>query len=236
MRNSFEERLNRMKHLSQINEAKYNLVDNIEEDDVVPDDIWVGTKPETAGLNTTIFEDDDEEDTSEEIPSGDTPEDVDTEQQTGEELPVDDGDTSELGADPMSEPQPKSQEEVQNDILKLNVAALEKMQNVIDNIEMSLSSIRSNQDQISQVVGSLSSEVEEVKEPTNVEKLQQRKEDSHPYYYNLNNMWNGNSFQARMDQAGEQGIKKLDDGTYVAYFDDLPKHTDHEIRDSFKNF
>jgi hypothetical protein len=79
-------------------------------------------------------------------------------------------------------------------------------------------------------------EVDEVREPTNVEKLVQRKDDSHPYYYGLNDMWEGNWFQARRDELGEKGIKKMDDGSYVADFDELPHMSSHDVKDSFNDY
>jgi hypothetical protein len=55
-------------------------------------------------------------------------------------------------------------------------------------------------------------------------------------YYGLNDMWKGNWFQARRDDLGEKGMKQLDDGSYVADFDELPKLTTQEIKDSFNSY
>ena len=96
-------------------------------------------------------------------------------------------------------------------------------------------------------MATLTQDVEEVREPTNVEKLISKKQDSHPFHYNLADMWNGRDFQARMDYANngqgnnmgkevDNGIRQLEDGSYIADFDALPKHTDAQIKDSFKKF
>ena len=205
MYKSLDEKLKRMKYLSQINEAKYNIVDNLEEDDEVPNDVW-----------------------SEE-PTPDTPE---AEEPTASAPEVPATNSPEM---PMQEPV-KPQEEVQNDILRLNVSALEKMQGVIDNIDASIAALNSKYEQITSKMEELNADVEEVREPTNVEKLMRRKEDSHPFYYNLNNMWKGASFQARLDQVGENGIIKQEDGTYIADFNDLLRNNDREIKDSFLEY
>jgi hypothetical protein len=123
----------------------------------------------------------------------------------------------------------ESTDEIQNDILKMNIDAMRKMQDVMNDLNTTVDSLNAK-------VGHLSKDVEEVREPTNVEKLTRKKEDSHPYYYGLNDMWNGSDFKARLDQVGDEAIIKLSDGTYIADFDDLPKHSDKEIVDSLKKF
>lgn len=119
----------------------------------------------------------------------------------------------------MSEPQevPDTQEsidKVQNEILKLNLETMKKVQTEID-------SLNSKLDELSNSVGILNQDVEEVKEPTDIEKLTSRKIDSHPYYMNLNDMWYDGAFQGRRDQFEEKNMKKLDDGTYIADFDTI---------------
>lgn len=218
---SINEHIDRLKHLSglKINEAKYSLVDNLEEDDAVPDDIF-----------KAVQEDD------EEITTNPTPE-VGAEDVPAEEPAIDMGAEEmaaaapepEMGMDvgePMPEPEQPSVNDLQNDILKSSVSAMQKMSDQLKTLETALGSLN-------QKMETLNSEVDQVKEPTNVEKLVARKEDSHPFYMNLNDMWDGNSFQARRQVDNSHGMRKLDDGTYVADFDTLPKYNEQEIKDSF---
>ena len=74
----------------------------------------------------------------------------------------------------------------------------------------------------------LNTDVEEVREPTNSEKLMNKSKVSYPYYFNLNDFWSDSWFD-RNNQ--DKGIKELEDGTFAANFDDLPESDD--IKDSF---
>ena len=222
--NPINEHINRIKFISnyQLNEAKYSLVDNLDEDDVIPDNVFKDPKP-ISQVDSNVHEDEEEvEDQSMDMeePEGDDME-VTPETEPQEEEP--------LGAPDMPEPEPQtpSMEDVQNNILKTSVSAMEKMNNQLNNLESVLNSLN-------QKIETLNTDVQEVKEPTTVEKLEARKQDSHPYYMNLNDMWNGNAFQARTQINNTDGIIKLDDGTYVADFDSLPKFTPQEIKDSFR--
>lgn len=202
---SINEYIGRLKYLSgyKLNEAKYSLVKNLEEDDDIPEEIWTSPSP------SKIIDED--EPTSE--MGGDEP----------VEEPVSPGMGSEQ---PMNQPQQQSVNQIQNDIIKASLSTMQKMNDQLNTLEMTISNMN-------QQMGSLNKEVKEVREPTNVEKLVARKQDSHPFYLNLNDMWNDNSFQARSEMEDSHGIKKLDDGTYVADFDTLPKYSEQEIKDSF---
>lgn len=230
IRETVDERIRRMRKLSNISEANYSLVSEIEDDDDMPD----LTEPEIqqpAGEEGLPDEGGQEEPTPEAEPE-DAMNNVADDGQMGVDVP---DDPEAMGGQPspemgggMEEPMPEepSVEEKQNEIIKLNISAMQKMQTVIDNLENTVTSLNGR-------IGNLSADVEEVREPKNVEKLMNRKEDSHPFYYNLNDMWAGNSFQARREVDNIQGIKKLEDGSYIADFDDLPKHNTQEIDNSF---
>lgn len=234
LRETVEERLKRMKRLARIDEASYSLIGGIEEDDEMPD----LSEPKPISAGDAIYGEQ-EDDTS-----MNPEQEVNQDSITGQDVPVEPDDNkndipvdAEMGGEEeaipdmgMDSPQPEepSVEEKQNEIIKLNISAMQKMQRVIDDLENTVTSLNGK-------IGSLSADVEEVREPTNVEKLMQRKEDSHPFYYNLNDMWDGNSFQARKQEEGIRGITQLDDGTYIADFDDLPKHNSQEITSSFNS-
>lgn len=122
-------------------------------------------------------------------------------------------------------PQP-SKDELQTQALRAQIEAMQKMSEKMDSLERTIQ-------MMSGKVSELDADVEQVKEPQPIEKFNQRKQDSHPFYYGLNDMWNGNVFQARRDEMGEKGIVKLEDGSYIADFDDLPKYSSHELKNSF---
>ncbi len=233
---SINEHIDRIKFISDytINEAKYSLVDGLEEDDGVPDEIYSSTpvspipvreeEPQMGNDGLPV---------EEPAPEGEFPEEGDMgveEMGAEEEMAVEDPMATDpaMGMEePMpEEPAPPSVDQIQNDIIKTSVSAMQKMNSELNSLESTLSALNSKIDGLSQ-------EVEQVKEPTNVEKLMSRKEDSHPFYYNLNDMWDDNSFQARREVEDSEGMKQLEDGSFVADFDTLPKFTEQEIKDSF---
>jgi len=227
IRETVNERLMRMRKLSNISEANYSLIGGMDEDDEMPDltepeveDPAAQEEPALGGEEppAEVPVEQPEDDMNNVADDGQMGIDV-PEEPEGEEM------SPEMGVEqPM--PEEPSVEEKQNEIIQLNISAMQKMQAVIDGLENTVGSLNSK-------LGTLSADVEEVREPKNVEKLMKRKEDSHPFYYNLNDMWQGNSFQARREVDGIQGIKQMEDGTYMADFDDLPKHNNQEINQSF---
>jgi hypothetical protein len=229
IRESFDDRIKRMRQLSNIQEANYSLVGGLEEDDEMPDLTEPQAekpKPEVPEEDPNAAPDQGADDMG--AADADGMNNVSNDGEMDIDIPAEP--TPEMGGgmeEPALAPEEPSVEEKQNEIIKMNISAMEKMQNVINSLESTVNSLNSK-------IGELSADVEEVREPKNVEKLMNRKEDSHPFYYNLNDMWQGNSFQARREvEEMEQGIKKLEDGSYIADFDDLPKHNSQEIGKSF---
>jgi len=115
----------------------------------------------------------------------------------------------------------------QKQAMELQLDALRKMSYKIEDIGSAV-------DSLNQRMEIYSSEVEEVREPSDMEKFENRKVDSSPYYYNLNDLWDNNNFKARMDQFSK-GMVKTEDG-YIADFDDLQKLAPHEVKASFDGF
>jgi hypothetical protein len=235
---SMNEHVDRMKYLSKysLNEATYNLVDGIDEDDTLPEEIWSEpTHVKTDMSNSSgMMEDEEPQMDNDGLPVEDpamgelSPEEMGAEEEMAVEDPMG-GEEMDMGMEePMPEPEPEtpSPDQIQNDILKSSISAMQKMNDELNTLESTLGMLNHK-------IDGLNKEVEEVKEPTNVEKLMSRKEDSHPFYYNLNDMWDGNSFQARREVENSEGMKKTDDGSFVADFDSLPKYTDQEVNDSF---
>lgn len=145
-----------------------------------------------------------------------------TAEPTPEELPMPDASTPEAPVEPAPvEDSPEKR------AMELQLDALRKMSYKIEDIGNAVDSLNKRME-------IYSSEVEEVREPSDMEKFDNRKSDSHPYYFNLNDLWDNNNFKARMDQFSK-GYVKTEDG-YVADFDDLPKLAPHEVKASFDGF
>ena len=118
-------------------------------------------------------------------------------------------------------------DQVQNDVMKLQLDALKKMSEKIEDLGGAV-------DSLNQRMVIYGEEVDKVREPSDMEKFENRKNDSSPYYFNLNDLWDKDNFKARMDQFSK-GYVKTEDG-YVADFDDLPKLAPHEVKASFDDF
>lgn len=109
-------------------------------------------------------------------------------------------------------------------VMELQLDALRKMSSTIEDLGASIDSLNQRMEVYSQ-------EVEDVREPSDREKFENRKIDSSPYYYNLNDLWKDDNFKSRMDQFSK-GYVKTEDG-YIADFDDLEKLSPHEVKASF---
>lgn len=192
------------------------------EDEKQPDKVAPQAGSELPGVNN---------------PTGGAPEQTGTptgnpvDQQGGEEIPslVEPEPTPDTNPTPANAVEPPNPNEIQNEIIKQNIEVMKQLNAKIADLEKGIDILKVQ----SEV---LTKDVDEVREPTNVEKLMNKTEDSHPYYYNLNDLWKNNWFQGRRDELGEKGMKKLPDGTYIADFDQMPELNNLDIKDSFDNF
>jgi hypothetical protein len=152
--------------------------------------------------------------------------------------PMGDPTAGDMPVDPMGAPAPESPEnevdDLQNEIIKHNIEAMRGIHDQLANLDSTIQGLNSKMDV-------LSADVEEVREPTDSEKLMNKTEVSYPYYFNLNDFWKDNWFDQKRAQntginggdAEEQGMKELPDGTYVADFDDLPQKSKIDVQNSF---
>lgn len=133
-----------------------------------------------------------------------------------------------MGGAPVT-PNPEQQvDTLQNDIIKHNIEAMKSIHDQLQALEDSVKGLNS------QLAG-LNAEVEEVREPTNSEKLMSKKNVSYPFYFNLNDFWSGNWFSEQRAKENEKGINELPDGTYIADFDDLPQKSKIDVQNSFND-
>ena len=118
--------------------------------------------------------------------------------------------------------------DLQNEIIKHNISAMRS-------IHDQLAGLSKNIDAMNARMEELNADVEEVREPTNSEKLMKQSEVSYPYYFNLNDFWQDNWFDQKRNLGKDKGVRELPDGTYVADFDDLPLASNADIEDSFND-
>jgi hypothetical protein len=128
---------------------------------------------------------------------------------------------------PPVEPQ-QQVDDIQNDIIKHNIEAMKSIHDQLESLNNMVQGLNSK-------IENLDADVEEVREPTNSEKLMNKKNVSYPYYFNLNDFWSGNWFDEKRKEVDEAGIRELPDGSYVADFDDLPQKSKIDIQNSFND-
>lgn len=154
------------------------------------------------------------------------------------DTPIDPMGEPEAGEMPVA-PEPENQvNELQNEIIKHNIEAMKSIHDQLDGLNSVIQGLNSKMEV-------LNTDVQEVREPTNAEKLMNKTNVSYPYYFNLNDLWSDNWFEEkRMNADGtgrngtdknENGMKELPDGTYVADFDNLPQKSKIEVQDSFND-
>lgn len=129
---------------------------------------------------------------------------------------------------PPVEPNPEQGvDTIQNDIIKHNIEAMKSIHTQLEDLNSIVQGLNNK-------LETLNADVEEVREPTNSEKLMSKKNVSYPFYFNLNDFWDGNWFDAKREVEGDNGgIRELPDGSFVADFDDLPQRSKVDIQNSF---
>ena len=137
-------------------------------------------------------------------------------------------------ADPMGVPESPENEvdDLQNEIIKHNIEAMKGIHDQLEGLNSTIQGLNQKMD----VLGA---EVEEVREPTDSEKLMNKSNVSYPYYFNLNDLWQDNWFEQKRVGAGgktdDGGMKELPDGSYIADFDDLPQKSKIDVQNSFND-
>lgn len=128
---------------------------------------------------------------------------------------------------PAPEPEPVEKvDDIQNEIIKHNIEAMKSIRDQLESLnQMTLS--------LNNKLNVLTTDVEEVREPSNAEKLMNKTKVSYPYYFNLNDLWSDNWFSEQREKEASKGIRELPDGSYIADFDDLPSKSKIDIQNSF---
>ena len=134
-----------------------------------------------------------------------------------------------MGGEMGTEAPTEQVDDIQNDIIKHNIAAMKSIHDQLEGLNSTVQGLNTK-------LETLNADVEEVREPTNSEKLMNKTNVSYPYYFNLNDFWSGNWFNEKRKNEKEKGVRELPDGTFIADFDDLPQKSKQDIQNSFNNF
>jgi hypothetical protein len=138
--------------------------------------------------------------------------------------------TDPMATDPMGSTQPAQQvDDIQNDIIKHNIAAMKSIHDKLNTLDTVTQELNNR-------LASLNADVEEVREPTNTEKLINKTNVSYPYYFNLNDLWSDNWFSQKRTSENEKGVREMPDGSFVADFDDLPQNSKIDVQNSFTDY
>lgn len=119
-------------------------------------------------------------------------------------------------------------DDIQNEIIKHNIEAMKGIHDQLESLNNMTIALNGKLEK-------LGGEVEEVREPSNTEKLMNKKEVSYPYYFNLNDFWSGNWFNEQREKEASKGIRELPDGTFIADFDELPLKSKGDVINSFND-
>lgn len=194
----------------KINEdVKYNKIDSsyFEEDDEYSN--LIGEDEEGGEDNEELVDD--------EIQQEESPEQT---EELPEEKPIS------LEDEQPEESSEKSVDLIQNEIIKSTISTMNMIHGKLKDLEDNVNSLNGKYEK-------LQADVDDVKEPTNQEKLESRTQDSYPFYKNLNDVWK----TERSDGiTSEDGVLKLKDGTYVALYDNLGDLHSGDINKSFYEY
>lgn len=115
---------------------------------------------------------------------------------------------------------------IQNEIIKNTI-------NTMNMIHNKMKELDDNIKKLEYKYLNLKKDVDEVKEPTNKEKLMQHHNDSRPFYKNLNDVWRKDGMG---DSIYDDGIIKLPNGKYIAIFDNLGNMSSVDLNKSFYQY
>ena len=115
---------------------------------------------------------------------------------------------------------------IQNEIIKNTI-------NTMNMIHNKMKELDDNIKKLEYKYLNLKKDVDEVKEPTNKEKLMQHHNDSRPFYKNLNDVWRKDGMD---DSIYDDGIIKLPNGKYIAIFDNLGNMSSVDLNKSFYQY
>lgn len=127
----------------------------------------------------------------------------------------------EQAAEPIQEPvpaEPAAQED--NQMISYLKSEMQKLENVVsslDTISRSVDSVSQRLDKLNSSMFDLTKIVDEIKEPSDIEKLEMRAFDSYPYNQTLTKVWDDKLKSKEEQNMDRMGVYKSDDGYEMEY-------------------
>jgi len=101
--------------------------------------------------------------------------------------------------------------------LKIEMEKLENVVNSINKIGSDVEKLGQRMDTVSSNFNELSKAIDEIREPSDIEKLEMRSFDSYPYNKSLTNVWEDKEKSKEEQELYKQGIRKTDGGYEMDY-------------------
>jgi hypothetical protein len=117
-------------------------------------------------------------------------------------------------------PQPEEKKEDNTELisfLKNEMSRLENVVSSINDISSKVENLGQRMDNINTNFSDLSKAIDEIREPSDIEKLEMRSFDSYPYNKTLVDVWQDKEKSKEEQELHRQGIRKTDDGYEMDY-------------------
>lgn len=126
--------------------------------------------------------------------------------------------------------QPKQDSNNDNQMLMSYLKSeMSKLDNVVDSIDQISKSVEF----LSQRLENINKSVDEIKEPSDLEKLEMRAFDSYPYNKTLSKVWEDKAKSKEEQDAERMGMYKTDDGYEMEY---IPNNNLNDFNSSTNSF
>lgn len=121
---------------------------------------------------------------------------------------------------PAPQPQPVENKEDNTELISFFKSEMSKLENVIsaiDSISSQVEMLGQKMNRIGSNFDDLSKAIDEIREPSDIEKLEMRSFDSFPYNKTLNDVWEDKEKSKEEEELRKQGIRKTNDGYEMDY-------------------
>lgn len=132
---------------------------------------------------------------------------------------------------PPPAPQPQTSNNQDTSMMSFIKSELQKLEDVVSAIQ----NISMNVDKVSQRLDVLTKSVDEIKEPSDIEKLEMRAFDSYPYNKTLDKVWSDKMKSKEEQDMERMGVQKTENGFEMEY---IPQRNfnHNQLTNNFNNF
>jgi hypothetical protein len=116
--------------------------------------------------------------------------------------------------------QPQNQEGGNDQLISFLKSEMQRLEDVvtsIENISMNVDGLSKRMEDLNNNVSGLTKIVDEIKEPSDIEKLEMRSFDSYPYNKTLNAVWDDIEKSKEEQELAKMGIRKSKEGLEMDY-------------------